>query len=381
MKYFKTKTIKNSTICYFIIVVLFSVLRILSSTNLFNSLGSASKYILNAFIQIGFLFSVSVFLFSALQKEKPKNVLKFYGFKKMSWKAVLYSIIIGIIVYILNIFVASFFNLILESLGYNFTTSQSMTSYPFWLFIVNLIVTAVLPGICEETAHRGMLLKSFSTLGAKKAIIITGLLFGLLHLNIEQFFYATIIGFFLGYITIISDNIYPAIIVHFLNNGIGVLMSYSSFHGVNLGVMFSWIDYNLINNTFVGLVFVIALIVLLLFALNALVKALFKETSLKSVTKLNQVIFNQFLRDSYFKDIAKIQDENSGNLAEFMPFDEFDKMYHQTNYFLGNSSTIDMKLMQDNTNTSMDTTTKILLIATFVLTISVTILTFILGVI
>ena len=97
MKYFKTKIIKNSTICYFIIVVLFSVLRILSSANLFNSLGSASKYILNAFIQIGFLFSVSVFLFSALQKEKPKNVLKFYGFKKMSWKAVFYSIIIGII--------------------------------------------------------------------------------------------------------------------------------------------------------------------------------------------------------------------------------------------------------------------------------------------
>ena len=87
------------------------------------------------------------------------------------------------------------------------------------------------------------------------------------------------------------------------------------------------------------------------------------------------------MRDSYFKDIAKIQDGNSGNLAEFMEFDEFDKMYHQTNYFLGNSSTIDMKLMQDNTNTSMDTTTKILLIATFVLTISVTILTFILGVI
>ena len=381
MKDIKTKTIKNSTICYFTIVVLFSVLRILSSTDIFNSLGDISKYILNAFIQIGFLFSISIFLFSALQKEKPTNVFKFYGFKKISWKAVFYSIIIGIIVYILNIFVASFFNLILESLGYHFATSQSMTSYPFWLFIINLILTAVLPGICEETAHRGMLLKSFSLLGTKKAIIITGLLFGLLHLNIEQFFYATIIGFFLGYITIISDNIYPAIIVHFLNNGIGVLMSYSSFHGVNLGLMFSWINYNLVNNPFLGLLFVIAFIVLLLFALNALVKALFKETSLKNVSKLNQVIFNQFLRDTYFSDVENIQKGNLKNNTNFMEFEMFDKIYHQTNYYLGNSSNIDMKLMQDNTKTSMDTTTKILLMATFVLTVSVTILSFILGVI
>ena len=48
MKDIKTKTIKNSTICYFTIVVLFSVLRILSSTDIFNSLGGISKYILNA---------------------------------------------------------------------------------------------------------------------------------------------------------------------------------------------------------------------------------------------------------------------------------------------------------------------------------------------
>lgn len=379
---YKNKTIRNSLICYFLIVVFFVSLRILFYLGLLSFLSSTGKIVANIVIQIGFLFSISIFLFAGLQKNKPKDVFVFYGYKKMSWKAVFYAFLIGIIVYILNVFVAAFFNSILQTFGYSFSSSSSSGgSYPFWLFIVNLIMTAVLPAICEETAHRGMLLKSMSTLGYKKAIIISALLFGLLHLNIEQFFYATIIGLYLGYISVLCDTIYPAMIVHFMNNAIGVLMSYATANSVPLNAMFSWIDYSLANNPIVGLIFVIALVVLLAFALKALTKLLFKETAVKNINRLQIALITQLEREKYLSDVKNIIENKPVNEETTIEFEQFDKIYKEQVIGTGNGSEIDNALLSEEKVPKNEKLSKALLIITFVLTGALTLFTFIWGVI
>lgn len=379
---YKNKTIRNSLICYFLIVVFFVSLRILSYLGLLSFLGSTGEIVANIVIQIGFLFSISIFLFAGLQKNKPKDVFVFYGYKKMSWKAVFYAFLIGIVVYILNVFVAAFFNSILQAFGYSFSSSSSSGgSYPFWLFIVNLIMTAVLPAICEETAHRGMLLKSMSTLGYKKAIIISALLFGLLHLNIEQFFYATIIGLYLGYISVLCDTIYPAMIVHFMNNAIGVLMSYATANGVPLNAMFSWIDYSLANNPIIGLIFVIALVVLLVYALKALTKLLFKETAVKNINRLQIALITQLEREKYLSDVKNIIENKPVNEETTIEFEQFDKIYKEQVIDTGNGSEIDNALLSEEKVPKNEKLSKALLIITFVLTGALTLFTFIWGVI
>ena len=379
---YKNKTIRNSLICYFLIVVFFVSLRILSYLGLLSFLGSTGEIVANIVIQIGFLFSISIFLFAGLQKNKPKDVFVFYGYKKMSWKAVFYAFLIGIVVYILNVFVAAFFNSILQAFGYSFSSSSSSGgSYPFWLFIVNLIMTAVLPAICEETAHRGMLLKSMSTFGYKKAIIISALLFGLLHLNIEQFFYATIIGLYLGYISVLCDTIYPAMIVHFMNNAIGVLMSYATANGVPLNAMFSWIDYSLANNPIIGLIFVIALVVLLVYALKALTKLLFKETAVKNINRLQIALITQLEREKYLSDVKNIIENKPVNEETTIEFEQFDKIYKEQVIDTGNGSEIDNALLSEEKVPKNEKLSKALLIITFILTGALTLFTFIWGVI
>ena len=378
---YKNKTIKNSLICYFLIVVFFVGIRILSYFGLLNFLGKTGEIIANIVIQVGFLFSISLFLFGFLQKSKTKDVLVFYGYKKISWKGILYSVLIGIVVYILNIFVAAFFNSILQSLGYTFSSSSSTGYYPFWLFVVNLIMTAILPAICEETAHRGMLLKSLSGYGYKKAIIISALLFGLLHLNIEQFFYATIIGLYLGYLSILCDTIYPAIIIHFMNNGIGVLMSYATSNNVPLNAMFTWIDYSLINNPIIGLIFVICLIVLLVFALKALTKRLFKETAIKNINRLQIALITQIERERYFNEINEIINDNKTEKnKDIISFEDFDSMYKEKMIDTGNGGEIDNSLLNEEKNSKSDKVIKILLFLTFLLSGVLTLFTFIWGV-
>ena len=374
----RNKTTRNTIICYTTIVILFVVIRMLSQFGVLDFLGTIGTYLVNAFIQIGMLFGLSIFMFKGVQKAKVKDVFKYYGYKKISWKAVLYSFLIGIFVYILNVFVATFFNAILSALGYTFTTSSGGGSYPFWLFLVNLVVTAILPGICEETAHRGMLLKGLSNLGSKKAIIISSLLFGLMHMNIEQFFYATCIGLYLGYLTTLCDTIYPAMIIHFTNNALSLFMGFSNANGLGFGNMFTWLQYNFQNNFIVALLFVIILVILLVMALKALSKALYKETALKRMHNLQEALFTEMMRTAFQSEVKELAEGTKTTHEEDL--ENFDKIFMSTSIETDNSSEIDNQMLKEDTPFKLDTLSLVLLVTCFILTGAVTLMTFIIGV-
>ena len=72
---------------------------------------------------------------------------------------------------------------------------------------VELLLVAILPAFCEEFIHRGVLLQGIKHAGFKKAIVISSLMFGLIHFNIQQFFYAFIIGLILGFVSVVAKNI------------------------------------------------------------------------------------------------------------------------------------------------------------------------------
>ena len=187
----------NTHLIYFVVICLFVLLRIASSLGAFNFLGVWASTVMSFVTQIGIIFLLPVLLFKTLNKTSFKNTFNFFTFKKTSWKVIAVSFALGFVVFFLNVYVSSFFNSIIRFLGFK-PNSASGADLPvtWWAFVLDLITTAVLPGICEETLHRGMLLKGNSNLGIKKSILISSVLFGLLHLNIEQFFYATIIGAF-----------------------------------------------------------------------------------------------------------------------------------------------------------------------------------------
>ncbi len=376
----KNKLTRSVLYCYLPIVVLFAVLRMLSTFGVFSFLGKTGSYIINAFIQIGLLFTVSVFLFSFLQKNKIKDTFNFYGYRKMSFKAVLISVLIGIIIYVLNIFVASFFNNILSLFGYKFQSSSILKSYPVWLLFVNIFITAVLPAVCEETAHRGMLLKGLSPLGRKKAIIISAILFGLLHMNIEQFFYATIIGVVLGYISTVCETIYPAIIIHFMNNAISVFMGFSQVNNLGFDFLFTWINNSLVNNPVLGFIFMLLFISLLLISLKYLIKLLFKNTSFKRMSKLQEELFKVFAREAYLRELEDMANGKITQNVATISFEDFDKLYKSKSIDIGQISQIENQYLYNNEMYKMDKVTKILLIAVFLLSGMITFFTFIWGI-
>ncbi len=90
----------------------------------------------------------------------------------------------------------------------------------------DLIWLGLLPGLSEELLFRGVMLPA---LGLNiTAVIISSLLFGVLHLSgSEQWPYvvwATVVGFILGYSALITGNLLIPIIAHIITNLVSSLV-------------------------------------------------------------------------------------------------------------------------------------------------------------
>jgi len=89
--------------------------------------------------------------------------------------------------------------------------------------ILLLIVAAVVPGICEEVAFRGLIQSGIQrTYGTKAGIIITSLLFAVIHLSPWNFLALIAMGLFLGILREKTGSIWPGALAHTVNNTIAL---------------------------------------------------------------------------------------------------------------------------------------------------------------
>jgi len=94
---------------------------------------------------------------------------------------------------------------------------------PLWL---NLLLLAVLPALVEEYVFRGLIFLGYKKRNPLKAVLLSAVLFGFMHLNINQFSYAFVLGIVLALLVYATGSIIPGILVHFTINGYSVVVSY-----------------------------------------------------------------------------------------------------------------------------------------------------------
>jgi uncharacterized protein len=105
----------------------------------------------------------------------------------------------------------------------------------FGQFLLTFFYIAILPGIGEELLFRGciqqILGKIFHPKNMTWAIICTGILFGVMHGQMESVLPRIFLGVLLGYIFHYSGSLWPAILAHIFNNGLQVTLAYLSKTG------------------------------------------------------------------------------------------------------------------------------------------------------
>lgn len=92
--------------------------------------------------------------------------------------------------------------------------------------VFTLLTMAVTPAICEEAFFRGYIQRqaerTFS--GPMAAVLFSGIVFGLYHLRLTQALPLSVLGIYLAWITWRSRSLWPAVLVHFANNGLAVVV-------------------------------------------------------------------------------------------------------------------------------------------------------------
>ncbi|HUG91709.1 MAG TPA: ABC transporter permease subunit/CPBP intramembrane protease [Planctomycetaceae bacterium] len=92
---------------------------------------------------------------------------------------------------------------------------------PLWQV---LLAIAVVPAVCEELAFRGLILSGFSRSGRTwLPIVLSAVLFGIVHLIPQQVFNASLLGLVLGLLVLRSGSLLPAIVFHVIYNGLNVV--------------------------------------------------------------------------------------------------------------------------------------------------------------
>lgn len=127
-------------------------------------------------------------------------------------------------------FIVSFVSVLLKSSG----VESAVTEYPNptsgFMLVLYFVYMCVVPAIFEEFMFRGVILTSLRRFGDGYAIVVSSLLFGVMHGNILQFLNTFVIGLLLGYFAVRTGSVLTAIVLHFMNNFVVALLSLGALH-------------------------------------------------------------------------------------------------------------------------------------------------------
>lgn len=93
---------------------------------------------------------------------------------------------------------------------------------------ISFIVNAVLAALVEEIIFRKMIIGIYAKKSEVLAIIVSSVLFGLMHMNPIQSTYAFVLGVILGYVYVKTEyNLLSPLIIHVTINGTSILYEYA----------------------------------------------------------------------------------------------------------------------------------------------------------
>ncbi|MCA9126704.1 MAG: CPBP family intramembrane metalloprotease [Planctomycetales bacterium] len=105
-----------------------------------------------------------------------------------------------------------------------------------------LFALAITPAVCEEFLFRGMVLSSMHRRSALSAIVLSAVVFGLMHvltsnvLAVERFLPSTYMGLILGWIALRTGSLWPGMVVHCCHNGLLLAVAHYQDELIEMGI-------------------------------------------------------------------------------------------------------------------------------------------------
>lgn len=224
-------------IACFIIAFIFSLLLAIPAVeDLYNSSLTGSSFInmLYSIVVVGGTFLLFGRCYKAPKKSslaekasQENNAAAFkinYSLPKNKFKALL-LIVIGFGGCMVANIVSSYILTILEAIGVYSTYSSIEDPKGITDSVLMFLSVAIIPPLVEEFAMRGVASTNLRKYGNAFAILASSFMFGIFHGNAAQILFAFICGLFFAYTVIATDSIWPAVIMHGMNNALSCISS------------------------------------------------------------------------------------------------------------------------------------------------------------
>lgn len=177
------------------------------------------------------------FVFMHLDTKRDKRLDKHVEYKPYNLLWLLILIPIGIVSCLgFNNFVSMMVNWMqtgLDSLGIDYDLMSGFNDASEVIYsggiVIQLLVSCVCAPLVEETLFRGLVFKRLrGIMNTTAAMVISSVLFGIIHGNIVQFIYATLVGFICAYVYEKFKTISAPILVHASANIFSVFVTFLS---------------------------------------------------------------------------------------------------------------------------------------------------------
>lgn len=196
-------------------------------------------------------------IFLLFSKERITEIIPFKKIKPGTFfMLVLFSYLImpiGAFVNALSLLVTD--NILLES-------SKEILAYPL---PVMLLIIGLFGPFCEEFIFRGIIFSGYKKSGRLLvAAVLSAVLFGLMHMNFNQFGYAMVLGFAFALTVEATGSIWASIIVHAVINSHNVIMMFLSERMTDaaggLESMYADMDISTIIYPMIGVLLILSVI-------------------------------------------------------------------------------------------------------------------------
>lgn len=156
-------------------------------------------------VLLAFMMNKRVTIKSMFEKQKTMTIKRFLQFLSVFMAVQLVmSIFSGILELILN--------------AYNYTAMPSIEAAQSSSTTISMFLYAsFIAPITEEIVYRGFVMGALKKHGKMLAIVVSALLFGVMHGNIPQAIFAFFVGLVLGFVAM-EYSVKWAILIHMLNN-------------------------------------------------------------------------------------------------------------------------------------------------------------------
>lgn len=179
-----------------------------------------AQLILSSAIQYLLAFPIFVGLMKKLPASAPEK-------KKLSGREIFKYLTVTVFVMYVGNYISSFILTVIQERFGGVPENDVSTLLTETDLLLSFAIAGIIGPIIEEIMFRKLLIDRLTPYGEAIAIFFPSLIFGLIHGNLYQFFYAFLIGAILSYVYVRSGRIIYTMIYHcFINLFCGVLPAY-----------------------------------------------------------------------------------------------------------------------------------------------------------